>query len=419
MPPLSVMFKTVSTDCNLDCSYCYYRASLEGARSRRRIEPAVLETFIPQYLRYVADAGVASFAWQGGEPTLAGKAFFRQALDLQARHALPGTIISNAIQTNATLIDQEWAELFAAYRFLVGVSIDGPPEVHDLERKDRGGHGSFRNVMASLDHIRRHGVEFNVLCVVGPHNVGRPGELLRFFRREGITHMQFIPAMGFQATDPYQQPTYLVTPEEYGEFLAGLFDEWYEQGAPAVSVRTFDNHLQSLLGIPNDSCVQSSRCDAGIVVEYNGDVYPCDFYIHPDWLLGNVLREELSSICESPRRREFVMQKEPLAAECAACEFLLLCRSGCPRNQPRLSGGARRPEYFCASYRHFFAHASERLAMLGDRLARRSRYRERTRPGVGGRQPKPDRNDPCPCGNGQKFKKCCGDPAFERSYLAQ
>jgi uncharacterized protein len=415
MPPLSVMFKTVSTDCNLDCGYCYYRESLEGSRVRRRVEWSMLEQFMPQYMAYIADSGAASFAWQGGEPTLAGVQFFRDVVALQARHARPGTTISNALQTNATLITEEWAGFLAEYNFLVGVSVDGPRDVHDLLRKDRGGHGSFDRVMAGLDLIRRNGIDLNVLCVVGPHNVMRARDLMRFFRREGITHLQFIPAMDFQAMEPLKPPAYLISPEEYGEFLVELFDQWYGTGAPEISIRIFNNFLQSFLGMANDLCVHGDTCDAGIVVEYNGDVYPCDFYIHPEWKLGNVFADDLSTLCESPQRAAFVAQKQPLPALCQACEYKAWCKGGCPRNRLSQEDGSDAPDYFCAGYKRLFGHGQAKLAHLRDRLTNRFRYLEQIEL-VASSSP-PGRNEECLCGSGKKHKACCGEPVFADSYL--
>ena len=416
MPPLSVLFKTVSTDCNLDCSYCYYRESLEGARVRRRMEEPVLAAFMRQYMEYVADARVASFAWQGGEPTLAGLDFFERVVALEAENAPAGTTIANALQTNAVLLDDRWGEFLRQYSFLVGVSLDGPEEVHDSIRRDRGGHGSFRRVMAGIDALRRHQVEFNILCVVGPHNVGRARDLMRFFRAEGFGHLQFIPAMAFQSIEPDAPAEYLITPTEYGDFLVELFDEWYQQGFPTVSVRTFDSIIQSYLGIANDLCIYSERCDSGIVVEYNGDVYPCDFYVHPGWRLGNITEESLGKILAKPEMAAFVARKLSLPPQCEACEWRWVCRGGCPRNRlDGIDGGP--PEYFCESHRRFFSYADERLRSLKERLDRRLKT-----VGIAGRasvagNAAAGRNDRCPCGSGRKYKACCGDPRADQSYL--
>lgn len=413
MPALSVMFKTVSTDCNLDCQYCYYRESLEGARARRRVDERMLERFIPDYLKFVADVGRGSIAWQGGEPTLAGLPFFERFAALQRAHARPGTRIQNSIQTNATLLDDAWGAFLKREDWLVGVSLDGPREIHDLQRRNRAGRGTFDHVLRGIDVLRRHEVPFNILCVLGPHNVDRPEELMRFFRSERFTHVQFIPAMDFQAFEPDAPPTYLITPEQYGEFLVRTFDLWWEGGRPALSIRTFDNFLQSYLGIPNDLCVHADGCDAGIVVEWDGSAYACDFYVHPKWKIGNVMEDDLEALARSNLRMRFVEQKQPYPDECQTCEWLRVCKTGCFRNR---TDDGRSPDVFSPAYKRFFTHADARLRDLADDVRRYWRYLEvgRTAPHL---MSSTGRNDPCPCGSGRKHKRCCDEPLRRGSYI--
>jgi serine-type anaerobic sulfatase-maturating enzyme len=415
VPPLAVMFKTVSTDCNLDCSYCYYRESLDGTRVRRRIDNGMLEKLIPDVLAYTADVGATSFAWQGGEPTLAGLPFFEKVVALQRTHARPGMAIRNALQTNAILLDDAWGAFLKRNAFLVGVSLDGPREIHDQLRTDRGGRGSFERVMRGIDVLRRWEVDFNILCVLGPHNVDRPKELMRFYRAQRFSHVRFIPAMDFQAMEPDKPPAYLITPEQYGEFLVQAFDDWHGEGAPTISVRIFDNFLQNTVGVPADLCVHGDRCDAGIVVEYDGSAYPCDFYIHPAWELGNVLEMPLADLVAGPARRAFIAQKHPLPDDCARCEWLAVCRSGCPRNRTSTEDGPT-PDYFCRSYKRFFAHADERLGHLAHKVRNRWRYLEQLEMAPL-RVLRAGRNDPCPRGSGRKHKQCCQSPALASSYV--
>jgi len=415
MPALSVMFKTVSTDCNLDCAYCYSRESLERTRVRRRLDMRILEEFLPAYMSYVRDVKMASMSWQGGEPTLAGLSFFERVVALQAAYAEPGTLISNALQTNAVLLDEAWGAFLRRYNWLVGVSLDGPEEVHNALRTDRGGRGSFACVLRGIDILRCHGVDFNILCVLGPHNVGRASEVMAFFRRHRFTHIQLIPAMNFQAIQPDRPPAFLITPAQYGAFLVEAFDAWYEAGSPTISVRIFDNFLQSYLGVPNDMCVHAGTCDAGIVVEWDGSAYPCDFYIHPAWKLGNVLDTPLTELASGAARRAFVGQKVPLPEECSRCEWLRVCKSGCPRNRSTTEG-VPAPDYFCESYKQFFAHAHVRLEELKAAIERKQRYLQVVQLGSNGGA-MAGRNDPCPCGSGRKHKGCCASPARSRSYL--
>ncbi len=412
MPALSVMFKTVSSNCNLDCAYCYYRASRAGERPRRSIDRRMLEKFVPEYLDYISDTGAASFGWQGGEPTLAGLDFFEWVIDLEARHARDGTVLSNDIQTNGVLIDDAWAEFFRQYSFLVGVSLDGPQELHDTVRRGRSGRGSFSRVMNGLDALRRHETDLNILCVIGPHNVDAGGTLFDFFRLEGFTHVQLLPAMDFQATEPYATARYAVSAEEYGDFLVTTFDAWHGGGYPQISVRTFDSFLQSYLGGAADLCIHGERCDSGFIVEHDGEVYPCDFHIHADFSLGNITSHTLSSMARGRVRTEFLRKKQPLPRDCEACEWFARCNGGCPRN--RIATGR---DYLCESYRRLFAHADDHLRALADRIQRRAIYLEQLAILREKQARLPGRNDPCLCGSGRKTKVCCGNPALDRSYL--
>ncbi len=409
------MFKTVSSMCNLDCAYCYFRESLEGERKTRRIDRGMLSKLVPEYLDYVSDTGEASLGWQGGEPTLAGLDFFEWVVDLEARNARPGMVLSNDIQTNGILIDDAWASFFEQYSFLVGVSLDGPEELHDAVRKSRGGRGSFTRVMAGLDALRQRSVDLNILCVIGPHNVGETETIFDFFSREEFSHVQLMPAMDFQAIEPTARPSYLVSPDEYGEFLVRAFDAWYLGGLPRVSIRTFDSFMQSYLDGDSDLCIHGAKCDSGLVVEHDGEVFPCDFYIHPDYSLGNISTESLRGMATSRERTEFMGRKAPLPDTCRECEWRRYCHGGCPRNRTSSSS----LDFFCQSYRRLFAHADESFRNLAKSIRRRATYFEVSdRLRADGYQ-LPGRNDPCPCRSGRKHKVCCGDSSLDRSYLFQ
>jgi uncharacterized protein len=419
MPPLTVMFKTIST-CNLDCDYCYYRGSAAGPGQGSPITSQTLETFMPGYMEYVADARQASLSWQGGEPTLAGLDFFRQVVSLEAKYAPRPMSISNSIQTNGLLIDDTWAEFFAEFNFLAGISLDDPQPLHDARRKDPGGRGSFRRVMNGLDALRRHGVDTNVLCVLTPDNVTQAGQLVDFFTGEGLGYLQFLPAMAFKASEPQSPASYLISPSEYGRFLTSLFDRWYLDGVPGFSVRTFNNVLQSLLGAENDLCLHAETCRAGLVIEANGDVFPCDFYIHPDWRLGNILTDPLSAMAGGSRAGQFSKRKRALSPACRACEFVSLCRGECPRNRLPTPGGAPGASFFCTSYKALFRHSLPRFRELAGRLQNYRRYLDWQRSqGSQHEAVVPGAHAPCPCGSGRVFSGCCGDTRLSRSYLFQ
>lgn len=397
-----LMWKTVSENCNLACDYCYY--STCGGRpgaARDGIDRALLEQVIADYM--ARSQGSVGFAWQGGEPLLAGLEFFEDVVRLQIRHAPPNTVIGNALQTNGTLLNEDWARFFRRYNFLVGVSVDGPREIHDAHRVTATGKGSFELVMRKIEHLCRHEVDFNILTVLHQDNVGRPHELMNFYARHGLHYVQFIPGMAFHARLPETPARYLVTAEQYGRFLCETFDIWYNDGAPKMSVRFFDNMLSVYAGREAEACKYRRSCSRTVILEQNGDAYPCDFYLSAGYRLGNMATDGWERVLEHPAYRDFLALKEDLPQQCRCCEHLRLCYGGCPRNRAWDScGGVAGPDYFCSAYRRFFSHAHERLT----RLARKLRTRwliEHARSGT----PWPERNDPCICGSGRKFKRCC------------
>lgn len=398
------MWKTVSEDCNLACDYCYY-STVGGKPGRRirKIDPAVLDKFIREYMGL--SRGIASFAWQGGEPLLAGLDFFETVVALQAKYAPPNTSIGNALQTNGTLINDRWAAFLKQYHFLIGVSLDGPQEIHDLRRTDALGQGSFARVMKGIAHLRRHEVDFNVLTVIHKDNVGKAKELFDFYRRERFEFVQFIPCMDFRSQQVDQPGVYEITPEEYGDFLCESFDCWYKDGQPDVSERFFDNMLSVYVNREAELCTRRETCSKTIVLEQNGDAFPCDFYIHGDWKLGNVGTDSLTELLQHPLYDRFMKLKPQLPEACKSCEWLHLCHGGCPRNRrwnDDLTQSA--PDYFCQSYKQVYTYAHDRMTALARRV-RRNLFAEGLRYFYAGNLP--GRNNPCACGSGRKYKQCC------------
>lgn len=402
---IGVMWKTVSEACNLACDYCYYSTcGGKPGKNINRIDSAVLDKFIKDYMQY--SRGSASFAWQGGEPLLAGYEFFEEVVYRQALYAPPHTVISNSLQTNATLIDDRWASFFKTYHFLVGVSLDGPQHIHDARRVNAAGKGSFHRVMAGIDHLRRHGVDFNILTVIHKGNVDKAKELMSFYREQGFSFVQFIPCMDFRAQQVDKPGVYEISPQEYGDFLCEVFDEWFQEGNPDVSVRFFDNMLSVYLNREAESCVHRASCPTSLILEQNGDAFPCDFYIHEDWKVGNVGEHSIAEILAHPNYRRFHQMKPALAEKCRSCEWQRLCYGGCPRNRKwNPEGDQSSPDYFCQSYMQVYAYADEKMRQLGDRL-RRELYERNVREIFKGKPP--GRNDPCACGSGKKHKSCCG-----------
>src|SRR5574340_209252 len=329
LPLNGVMWKTVSEDCNLACDYCYY--STCGGRPgprRRRIDAHLIEKFIVEYLEQ--SGPLASFAWKGGEPLLAGLGFFEDVIRLQARHAKPGVQVVNVVQTNGILLDRDWARFFSDHRFLVGVSVDGPQAIHDARRVTASGAGSFDLAMRGIGHLRNCAVEFNVLTVLHEGNVGKAAELMAFYVREGFSHVQLIPGMDFASQQPGTPASYLISPTQYGDFLCQAFDLWHDGGAPALSIRFFDNVLGVYLNRAPELCTQARCCPRTLVMEHNGDAYPCDFYMGPQFRLGNALTDALADIAASPLFSGFLAMKPVLNEKCAKCGFRDACNGGCP-----------------------------------------------------------------------------------------
>jgi uncharacterized protein len=250
---IAVMWKTVSEACNLACDYCYYSGCGGQPGKIDKIDSVILEKLIKEYM--VLSNGVTSFAWQGGEPLLAGLDFFQQVVFLQGKYAPKNTIISNVLQTNATLITEDWARFFKQYNFLIGVSLDGPKEINDARRVTGHGKGSYDRVMNGIKILRKYKVEFNILTVVHENNVRRAKELMEFYQNEDFSYVQFIPCMDFRAQEPNKPGRYLITPEQYGQFLCEAFDIWYNDGNPTTSVRFFDNMLSVYLHQEAELCV--------------------------------------------------------------------------------------------------------------------------------------------------------------------
>lgn len=410
---LGVMWKTVSTDCNLACDYCYYTAGGRLEPLKHRIDRVLLEKTIREYMRH--SDGAVGFAWQGGEPLLAGLPFFKEVVALQASCAPPNTLIGNALQTNGTLLDEDWARFFREFNFLIGVSVDGPREIHDGHRFTATGKGTFDLVMRKIGHLRRHHVDFNILTVLHEGNVHRAGDLMAFYAREGFDYVQFIPGMRFQAREPHTPARYRITADQYGRFLCETFDIWYNDGAPRMSVRMFDDMLSIHAGHEAGSCNHRRACSRTLVLEQNGDAYPCDFYMGPDWRLGTMATDPLPVIMESPAYRKFLQLKERLPEQCRCCEYLKFCNGGCPRNRTwNDDGRPARPHFFCGAYRRLFDHAHERFASLARKL-RTNWLRDYARTGARW----PERNAPCICGSGRKFKRCCGPLREELMALGQ
>jgi uncharacterized protein len=349
----SLLIKPASAVCNLDCSYCFYldrEADPYKELPKRQMPLDVMERLVDNYLFYSYPN--ATFAFQGGEPTLCGVDFFWKLVRFQEQYGRDGQAVSNAMQTNGVLIDDNWAQLFHQYHWLIGLSLDGPEEVNDLYRFNKAGHGTWKKVMAGMECLQRNKADFNILCVLSQANVHKPKEIYKFYRSLGLEYIQFIPLAEFDAEGkPYP---FTITAEEYGRFLCEIFDLWWPERRK-VRVRFFDNVAEAVAGMKPGSCTLHETCDSYVVVEYNGDVYPCDFFVEQTWKLGNVTLDSFPEIARRQRRYSFATKKTLAHPECQVCEYQAMCHGGCPKTR---HGPQRRFEdldYFCQAYKMIFA----------------------------------------------------------------
>jgi uncharacterized protein len=430
LPSFHVMAKPTGPICNLDCRYCFYleKENLYPGKTDWAMPEDVLESFVRDYIE-AQNVPQVSFAWQGGEPTLLGVEFFQKALDLQKKYA-HGKRIENAFQTNGVLLDDRWGEFLARNDFLVGLSVDGPRELHDRYRVDKGGQPTFSRVMRGLKYLKRHGVRFNTLTVVQRHNSQYPLDVYHFLKEVGSGYMQLIPVVERVATVPDTQglvligPTRLepvkvsewsVDPVQYGKFLCVIFDEWVRNDVGRSFVQLFDVALESWAGYTPSLCVFRESCGAAMAIEHNGDLYSCDHFVYPENKLGNIMEAPLGALVNSPQQRKFGLDKrDTLPRYCRECEVRFACNGECPKKRfIRTPDGEEGLNYLCAGYKMFFKHIDPYMKfMAGEFHQRRAPAnvmawaRRRDLEAAGKMQV--GRNDPCPCGSGKKYKKCHG-----------
>jgi len=363
MQPFTLLIKPSGSDCNLDCTYCFYKhRAPEVGQGKQRMSGAVLEKLVKDYMQL--DFPVAGFAWQGGEPTLMGVDFFKRAVDLQKKYGRAGQQVSNTLQTNGVLLDDDWCRFFHKSKFLLGISIDGPREFHDCYRVDRSGKGTFDRVMRGIEKCKQHQVEFSALVLLSQRNVEHPDELFDFFVENDMTYLQFIPCV---ETDPATGniADFSITPQQYGDFLCNLFDLWYAYGPDKVNIREFDSLVTYYVMGKHTICTYSKQCAGFVVIEHTGDAFCCEFFVERKWHLGNVLDTPLKELAGSSKKRAFARDKEKLAGTCFVCRYLDICRGGCMKDRVRLNPGQpNRPSYFCESYRQFFDHAVPKFRQI-------------------------------------------------------
>ncbi len=405
--PFHVLVKPAGPGCNLACDYCFYRpkeALYPDAPPIPRMSDEVLEALVRQTLE-ASPTEEVPFLWQGGEPTLSGLDFFRRVVDLQQRHGA-GRRVTNHLQTNGVLLDDAWGGWLAEHDVLVGLSIDGPPELHDPHRVDRGGQATLDRVLAGLEVLERHGVRYNLLTVVHRANAERPEAVYDHLTGLGAAFLQFIPLVDDPDPDPVPGA---LEPGQLGAFLSGVFDRWVRRDVGRVFVQAFDQALAPWVGETPTLCIHQETCGQGLVVEHNGDVYCCDHFVDTDHHLGNLLEVPLEELVDGPRQRGFARAKANWAVACRSCPWLAACGGGCPKHRTVPQAAGPPQNVLCGDYQAFHSHTAEAMRFMAGEL-RAGRPASGVMAHLAGLPvaPPPHRNDPCPCHSGRRYKRCCG-----------
>lgn len=423
-----VMAKPIGPICNLDCKYCFYleKESLYPQVSKWAMPEDVLDSYIRQYIQ-AHDAPIVSFAWQGGEPTLLGVDYFRRLVEIQKKHA-DGKRIQNAFQTNGVLLNDDWAALFKENDFLIGISVDGPAELHNAYRVDKGGQPTFDRVLRGIETLKRNGVEFNTLTTVHHGNADHPLEVYRFLKEHGSGFMQFIPIVervahqvtsdGLQLISPdfagaANVAPWSVEPRQFGRFLCGIFDEWVRNDVGRYYVQIFDISLEMWTGMESSLCVFRRQCGAALALEHSGDLYSCDHFVYPQNRLGNIMESPLATLADSEQQRRFGEAKEStLPKYCRECDVRFACNGECPKHRFLTTpDGEPGLNYLCAGYKMFFRHIDPYMRFMARELVAQRAPANVMRWVAAQETQKAfeqaGRNDPCPCGSGKKFKHCC------------
>lgn len=420
-----VMAKPIGPRCNLKCEYCYYleKERLYPGERQWRISDETLARFVEQFIAaQPAGAPEIEFAWQGGEPTLLGLDFFRRVIELQTQFTPPGKQCRNTIQTNGVLLDDAWCEFLRAHDFLVGLSIDGPAELHDRYRRDARGQPTHDQVMRGLRLLQKHRVDTNALTVVNRHNGKQPRKVYGFLKDAGFEFIQFIPIVepaGASAGDS-RDPESLVSersvrPRQFGRFLSTVFDEWVASDVGRVFVQAFDQALAAWMGLEPSLCIFSRKCGRALVLEHNGDLYCCDHFVTPEHRLGNINDTPLGRLVAQPRQAQFGNDKEDtLPSVCRTCPVRFACNGECPKNRLLTTpDGEPGLNYLCEGFKTFFTHIDPIMQAMASEVRQgrpaanvMHRLRRETAP-KSSRPDRTGRNEPCPCGSGRKFKSCC------------
>jgi uncharacterized protein len=401
MNPFSLLIKPASADCNLRCEYCFYIDHLNQGNSTPRMSEETLELMIKSYMT-TNQNNYYTFGWQGGEPTIMGLNFFQKVVEFQMKYAPPGATISNGLQTNGMLITEDWAKFLAEYRFLLGVSLDGPDYLHDQYRKTIGMKPTHKAVLRGIEHLRNNGVEFNILSLINNQTVEKASEIYHYFIDNHFYYHQYIPCVEFSENGTLQP--FSITGKQWGLFLIELFKEWIKEDINRTSIRLFDSIVEYLVYGKYNVCHMQEDCRQYFVVEYDGGVYPCDFFVRDDLLLGNLRTHSWKELSESKIYEDFGMQKANWNPECDLCPYLSLCHGDCQKFRFYSPSKNKQLSTLCQGWKIFYTRTLPHFVSIADNYKMKNN--------IDSPAPfklrKVGRNDSCPCGSGKKFKVCCG-----------
>jgi uncharacterized protein len=407
-----VFVKPIGSICNLGCHYCYYleKEKLYEKGASFRMPEEILEQYIVQHIEAFPGPTI-NFSWHGGEPTLLGVDYFRKVVELQRRHQPPGRHITNGIQTNGTLLDENWCRFLADAGFGVGLSLDGPANLHDRYRLTKRQEPTHELAMRGYKLLRQYRIPMDILCVVHSHNVQFPIQVYTFFKQIGAQYLTFLPLVERQPVADLGADRRSVTPDDWGIFLCNIFDEWVRQDIGLVKIQIFEEAVSTAFDREHALCIFRKTCGDIPVIEHNGDVFSCDHFVSPEHRLGNIQETPLVELIESPEQKSFgQLKSDTLPRYCLSCEVLEMCNGGCPKDRilhtPDNQAGLN---YLCAGYKRFFTHCRPFIEELSA-LSHRQNLERQVAPSpssMAGTTPKTARNAPCPCGSGQKYKKCC------------
>jgi uncharacterized protein len=407
-----VFVKPVGSICNLDCHYCYYlkKEQLYPKGESFRMPNDILEEYIVQHIT-ASPEPVIRFSWHGGEPTILGLDYFRKIVALQRKHQPSNQRIANGMQTNGTLLNEDWCRFLAKESFAVGLSLDGPQEIHDQYRVTKDQKPTYEQTMQGYKLLRKHQVYCDILCVVNAHNVRYPSQVYQFFKEIQAPYVTFLPMVEPQPDVESGVSQLTVPADAWGDFLCTIFDEWRDQDIGRIKVQIFEEAARTAFNQEHSLCIFRPTCGDIPVVEHNGDFFSCDHFVDAEHCLGNIRETPLVELLESPAQRAFGQAKlNTLPRCCQECEVRAMCNGECPKNRfLQTPDGEEGLNYLCAGYKRFFTHCQPFVAEVAAEW-RRQNLKQQISPAQAPAvrtAPKPGRNDPCPCGSGLKYKKCC------------